>query len=89
MTPENLALVAEARSTILKALLDSEHYRNINLNACLQLSEAASHALSLTIKLERGSLADQENYAYLLEMQMVSLRACQGLLNKLTKKVTQ
>jgi len=89
MIPEHLALIAEARSILLKALSDSEQYRKEHLSACLQLSQAASHALSLTIKLERGSAAEQINYAELLERQLVSVRACQATLTKLSQGVTQ
>lgn len=89
MTPEHLALIAEARSILLTALSQSERYRKEHLSACLQLAQAANHALSLAIKLERGAAAQQEDYAQLLEHQMVSVRACQATLTKLSQGVTQ
>ncbi|WP_455811934.1 hypothetical protein [Pseudomonas graminis] len=89
MIPEHLALIAEARSILLKALSQSELYRKNHLSVCLQLAQAANHALSLTIKLERGSASEQVDYAQLLEHQMVSVRACQATLTKLSQGVTQ
>lgn len=89
MTPEHLALIAEARSILLTALSQSERYQKEHLSACLQLSQAANHALSLTIKLERGSSAAQADYARRLEQQMVSVTGCLAVLKKLTQRVTQ
>ena len=89
MAPEHLALVAASRSALLTALCDSEQFRTEHRAACLQLSQAANHALSLAITLERSPLAQQPDYAQLLEKQMVSVRACQAVLNKLTRRITQ
>lgn len=89
MAPEHLALVAASRSALLTALCDSEQFRTEHRAACLQLSQAANHALSLAITLERSPLAQQPDYAQLLEKKMVSVRACQAVLNKLTRRITQ
>ncbi|MBD8214408.1 hypothetical protein [Erwinia persicina] len=89
MTPEHLALIAASRSALLTALCDSEKFHREHRAACLQLSRAAHHALSLTVTLERGSLAQQADYARLLECQMVSVRACQAALNTLTRMIRQ
>ncbi|HBH66568.1 MAG TPA: hypothetical protein DDY51_18535 [Erwinia persicina] len=89
MAPEHLALVAASRSALLTALCDSEQFHSEHRAACLQLSQAAHHALSLAITLERSPLAQQDDYAQRLENQMVSVRTCQAALNKLTRRKTQ
>jgi hypothetical protein len=89
MTPEYLFLVTESRSILLRALSESERYRKHYLSTCLELSQAASEALSLTLKLERAASAQQAHYAQRLEQQMAIVQTCQAALETLTQRVTQ